>query len=89
MSTHAIGTDALSTLIWVNLAVGQTAAKSPRLSAHVGFKLKNAGIEDAILDHSTFSRARNEHFREGDVFRRVLERIVETCIGSGRPRNAR
>ena len=27
------------------------------------------GIEDAIPDHSAFSRARNERFREGEVFR--------------------
>jgi transposase len=26
------------------------------------------GIEDAIADHSAFSRARNERFREGDIF---------------------
>ena len=41
------------------------------------------GIEDAIPDHSAFSRARNERFREGDIFRRVFERIVETCIAAG------
>jgi transposase len=41
------------------------------------------GIEDAIPDHSAFSRTRNERFREGDVFRRVFERVVETCIGAG------
>ena len=41
------------------------------------------GIEDAVPDHSAFSRARNERFREGDVFRRVFERVVETCIGAG------
>jgi transposase len=41
------------------------------------------GIEDAVPDHSAFSRARNERFREGDVFRRVFERVVETCIASG------
>src|SRR5438270_2678090 len=40
------------------------------------------GIEDAIPDHSAFSRARNERFREGDVFRRVFERVVETCIAA-------
>ena len=34
------------------------------------------GIEDTIPDHSAFSRARNERFREGDVFRRVFERVV-------------
>jgi transposase len=41
------------------------------------------GIEDAIPDHSAFSRARNERFREGDVFRRVFERVVEACIAAG------
>jgi transposase len=40
------------------------------------------GIEDAIPDHSTFSRARNERFREGDVFRHVFERVVEACIAA-------
>src|SRR5437763_8312037 len=41
------------------------------------------GIEHAIADHSAFSRARNERFREGDVFRRVFERAVEACIAAG------
>jgi transposase len=37
-------------------------------------------IEDAIPDHSAFSRARNERFRDSDIFRRVFERVVEACI---------
>ncbi len=41
------------------------------------------GIEDAIPDHSAFSRARNERFRQGDVFRLVFERVVEACIAAG------
>ena len=41
------------------------------------------GIEDAVPDHSAFSRARNERFREGDVFRRMFERVVEACIAAG------
>jgi transposase len=41
------------------------------------------GIEDAVPDHSAFSRARNERFREGNVFRRMFERIVEACIAAG------
>jgi transposase len=41
------------------------------------------GIEDAVPDHSAFSRARNERFREGDVFRQVFERVVEACIAAG------
>jgi hypothetical protein len=34
-------------------------------------------------DHSAFSRARNECFREGEVFRRIFERVVETCVAAG------
>jgi transposase len=41
------------------------------------------GIEDAVPDHSAFSRARNERFREGDVLRSVFERVVEACIAAG------
>ena len=41
------------------------------------------GLEDAIPDHSAFSRARNERFRESDVFRRVFERVVGRCIEAG------
>src|SRR6476620_11444724 len=41
------------------------------------------GLEDALADHSAFSRARNERFREGEVFRRVFERVVEACIAAG------
>src|SRR6202051_2086318 len=41
------------------------------------------GIEDAVPDHSAFSRARNERLREGDVFRRMFERVVEACIAAG------
>jgi len=41
------------------------------------------GLEDPIPDHSAFSRARNERFRESDIFRRVFERVVSTCIEAG------
>jgi len=41
------------------------------------------GLEDSIPDHSAFSRARNERFREGDVFRHVFERVVASCIAAG------
>jgi len=40
-------------------------------------------IEDKIPDHSVFSRARNERFRDSDIFRRVFERVVGACIGAG------
>ncbi len=40
-------------------------------------------IEDEIPDHSVFSRARHERFREGDILRRVFERVVGACIVEG------
>ena len=40
-------------------------------------------IEDKLPDHSAFSRARNERFRDGDIFRRVFERVVSACIAAG------
>src|SRR6187399_365458 len=40
-------------------------------------------IEDRLPDHSAFSRARNERFREGDIFRHMFERVVEACIAAG------
>jgi transposase len=40
-------------------------------------------IEDNIPDHSVFSRARSERFRESDLFRRVFEHVVEACIAAG------
>src|SRR5215216_1783883 len=41
------------------------------------------GIEDKLPDHSAFSRARNERFRESDIFRRVFERVVGACMTAG------
>src|ERR1700745_3342111 len=40
-------------------------------------------VEDKIPDHSAFSRARHERFRDSDVFRRVVERVFEACIAAG------
>jgi transposase len=40
-------------------------------------------IEDKIPDHSAFSRARNDRFRDSDVFRSVFERVVSACIAAG------
>jgi len=40
-------------------------------------------IEDKIPDHSVFSRARHELFRDSDIFRQVFERVVASCIAAG------
>jgi transposase len=41
------------------------------------------GLEEAVPDHSTFSKNRHGRFRESDVFRLVFERVVERCIKAG------
>jgi transposase len=41
------------------------------------------GIEAKIPDHSVFSRARHERFRESNALRRVFEGVVAMCIASG------
>jgi transposase len=41
------------------------------------------GLEDAIPDHSAFSRARHGRFRDADILRRVFETTVETCMAKG------
>jgi len=41
------------------------------------------GLEDTVPDHSVFSRARHERFRESDVFRQVFETVVDACIREG------
>src|ERR1700682_4256059 len=41
------------------------------------------GLEDAVPDHSTFSRDRHGRFRESDAFRQVFEGVVERCMKEG------
>lgn len=56
------------------------SAAEPRLPL---VSLGGLGIEDSIPDHSAFTRARNERFREHDIFRSVFERIVTACNKAG------
>src|ERR1700686_2835962 len=41
------------------------------------------GLEDAVPDHSTFSKNRHGRFRESDAFRQVFERVVARCMKEG------
>jgi len=41
------------------------------------------GLEDAVPDHSTFSKNRHGRFRESDAFRRLFEGVVERCMKEG------
>ncbi len=41
------------------------------------------GIEDGVPDHSVFSRARHERFRQSDALRRVFEGVVAKCTAAG------
>lgn len=41
------------------------------------------GIEDRVPDHSAFSRARHERFRDGQAYRQLFEHVVELCLTRG------
>src|SRR5271165_1846185 len=41
------------------------------------------GLEDAVPDHSTFSKNRHGRFRESEAFRHLFESVVERCMKEG------
>jgi transposase len=41
------------------------------------------GLEEAVPDHSTFSKNRHGRFRESEAFRQVFESVVERCMKEG------
>jgi hypothetical protein len=41
------------------------------------------GLDGAVPDHPTFSKTRHGRFREAEVFRRVFEQVVGTCMSAG------
>lgn len=41
------------------------------------------GIEDQVPDHSTFSKNRHGRFRDGDVFRKLFETVLQRCMKEG------
>ena len=41
------------------------------------------GLEDAVPDHSTFSKNRHGRFRDSDAFRQLFETVVDRCIAEG------
>ena len=41
------------------------------------------GLEDAVPEHSRFSKNRHGRFRESDAFRHVFETVLERCMSEG------
>jgi len=41
------------------------------------------GLEDAVPEHSTFSKNRHGRFRESDAFRHVFETVLRRCMSEG------
>src|SRR5476651_2382234 len=41
------------------------------------------GLEDAVPEHSTFSKNRHGRFRESDAFRHVFESVLQRCMSEG------
>ena len=40
-------------------------------------------LEDAVPDHSTFSKNRHGRFRQSDAFRHVFESVLRRCVSEG------
>ena len=64
------------------------SARSERSAVRWGVNLAyrwfcGLSIEDKVPDRSAFSHARNERFRDSDIFRIVFERVVGARIGAG------
>jgi transposase len=47
------------------------------------------GLEDAVPDHSTFSKNRHGRFRESETFRHVFETVLQRCPNVGHSRDFR
>jgi transposase len=41
------------------------------------------GLEDPVLDHSTFYKNRHGRFRDSDLFRHVFEGVLRRCMSEG------
>jgi transposase len=41
------------------------------------------GLEDAVPDHSTFSKNRHGRFRESEAFRHLFETVLQRCMAEG------
>ncbi len=41
------------------------------------------GLEDSVLEHSTFFKNRRGRFRESDTFRHVFETVLRRCMREG------
>src|SRR5512143_239650 len=41
------------------------------------------GLEDAVPDHSTFSKNRHGRFRASEAFRWVFDEVVRRCMAAG------
>lgn len=41
------------------------------------------GLEDQVPDHSTFSKNRHGRFRDGEVFRKLFETVLQRCMAEG------
>jgi transposase len=77
-------------MIWM-LIIGHVFAipSERRICAEVQVNLVyrwycKLSVEGKIPDHSVFSRARHQRFRESDALRRVFERVVGLCIAAGK-----
>ena len=51
---------------------------------HAGFRwFCRLDFHDSVPDHSTLSRLRNERWAPGDVFTRVFDEVLKSCVSAG------
>jgi len=51
---------------------------------HIGYRwFVGLSLEDAVPDHSTFSKNRHHRFGESDLFQQIFDEIVARCVAHG------
>ena len=77
--------DAALDLSWLRgeLAPHYSSIGRPSIDPELMIRMLVVGYVFAIRSERLICHARNERFREGDVFRRMFERVVEACIAAG------
>jgi transposase len=73
-------------MLLIGYCVGIRSERQLCEEAHLNLAYRwfcRLGLEDAIPDHSTFSKNRHGRFRDSDAFRLVFEGVVRSCMEAG------
>ena len=82
----SIDPETLLRLLLVGYLYGITSERRlmEEVRMHLAYRwFTRLGFEQAIPDHSTFSKNRHGRFRESGIFQEVFEEIVRRCMAAG------